>query len=185
MDGRWDKYAWAYDAFGAPDSTAFGSDHDAHKSYRSAIAPLFSKGKIAARQEIIFNNVEKFCERIAGFAGTTLNLGAATGALVRDIANEFILGKKYNDLDSQDFSYGLSVASLATGNFWRTTKFIPWYGPALRAMPMAWISKMADEGMRSFLRYLKAGRSNNSNSKRGVRFQLTNGSNLSVTRERP
>jgi cytochrome P450 len=167
MDGRWDKYAWTYDAFGARDSTAFGSDHDAHKAYRSAIAPLFSKAKIDARQDIILKNVDKFCERITGFAGTTFNLGAATGALVRDIANEFILGKKYNDLDSQDFSYGLSVASLGTGNFWRTTKFIPWYGPALRAMPMDWISKMAGEGLQSFLRYLKAGYSHG-NLERGI-----------------
>ncbi|KAH6650680.1 cytochrome P450 [Chaetomium tenue] len=156
MDGRWDKYAWTYDAFGARNSTIFGSDHDAHKAYRSAIAPLFSKAKIDARQDIVLKNVDKFCERIAGFAGTTVNLEAATGALARDIANEFILGKKYNDLDSDDFNYALSVASLGTGKFWRTNKFIRWYGPALKMMPVDWVSKTADQGMKAFLRLFKA-----------------------------
>lgn len=162
MDGRWDKYAWTYNAFGARDSTIFGSDHDAHKAHRSAIAPLFSKAKIDARQDIVLKNVDKFCERITGFAGTTVNLGAATGALARDIANEFILGKKYNDLDADDFNYALSVASLGTGKFWRTNKFIRWYGPALRAMPVDWVNKTADQGTKSFVRFLKAGYSDSS-----------------------
>jgi len=28
MDGRWDKYAWTYDAFGAKNSTLFGTGMD-------------------------------------------------------------------------------------------------------------------------------------------------------------
>jgi hypothetical protein len=116
---------------------------------------LFSKAKIAARQGIIQKNVDKLCQRISTLAGTTFNLGAATSAFTRDIANEFIIGKEYNELDSEDFNVGLSISSAGAGSFWRTTKFIRWFGPALRAVPIDWVMKSADENTKSFLRYLQ------------------------------
>lgn len=159
MDGRWDKYAWAYDAFGARTSTVFCSDHYAHKARRNAIAPMFSKARVAARLEIIHKNVDKLCRRISDLTGAIqFNLGAATSAFTRDIANEFIIGKEYNELDLDDFNVGLSVASQGAGVFWRTTKFIPWFGPTIRAIPISWAMKMADEGTKSFLRFLQVGR---------------------------
>ncbi|KAK4233754.1 hypothetical protein C8A03DRAFT_47769 [Achaetomium macrosporum] len=155
MDGRWDKYAWMYNAFGAPTSTIFSVDHDAHKARRAAIAPLFSKAKIAARQDVIHKNVDRLCRRISNFAGMTFNLGAAMSAFTRDIANEFIIGKEYNELDQEDFNVALSITSTGAGAFWRTTKFIRWFGPALRSIPAEWAMKTADEGTKSFLRYLQ------------------------------
>ncbi|KAI0173705.1 cytochrome P450 [Hypoxylon sp. FL1284] len=155
MDGRWDKYEWTYDAFGAKGSTVFGSSHDAHKAHRRAIASFFSKPNVAARQDIIHRNVSKLCQRVSKLAGTTFNLGAAISAFTRDNANEFIVGKAYNELDLEDFGVGLSIASQGAGMFWRTTKFIRWFGPAMRAMPIGWAMKVADEGTKAFLRYLQ------------------------------
>lgn len=157
LDGRWDKHAWTYDAFGAKTSTVFGSDHDAHKARRHAIAPFFSQAKVAARQHLIRRNVEKLAARISSLSGsgTTFNLGAAISAFTRDVANEFIIGKEYNELDLEDFGVGLSIASQGAGVFWRTTKFIRWFGPSIRAIPIDWAMKMADEGTKSFLRYLQ------------------------------
>ncbi|KAL2180582.1 cytochrome P450 [Thermothelomyces heterothallicus CBS 202.75] len=155
MDGRWDKYAWTYDAFGATFSTIFGSDHVKHRARRAAIAPLFSKARIAARQDVIRKNVVKFCGRIAGFAGTTFNLGAAVSAFTRDTANEFVVGKGYDELDMDDFNVGLSTPVLGAGTVWRTTKFIRWYGPLLKAIPSRWILKWTSEGTKSYIRYLK------------------------------
>jgi cytochrome P450 len=155
MDGRWNKYEWTYDAFGAPRSTVFTTNHDAHKARRHAIAPLFSKAKIAARQQVLDRHVDKLCKRISGLTGTSFNLGAAISAFARNISNEFVTGKEYNDLDSEDFNVALSIASQGAGSFWRTTKVIRWFGPALRAMPVDWVAKMADDGTRSFLRYLQ------------------------------
>ena len=86
-----------------------------------------------------------------------MNLGAAASAFTRNIANEFIVGKHYNDLDLQDFNVGLSIASQGAGTFWRTTKFIRWFGPTISAMPLSWAMKMADEGTKAFLRYLQVG----------------------------
>ncbi|KAH6845701.1 cytochrome P450 [Chaetomium sp. MPI-CAGE-AT-0009] len=157
MDGRWDKYRFMYDAFGAKNSTIFGSDHDAHKAHRAAIAPLFSKAKVASRQDLIRKNVDKLCKRIDGLAanGTTLNIGAAVSAFTRDIANEYITGKEYNELDREDWGIGLSISSQGAGVFWRTTKHIRWFGPTLRSIPIDWVMKTADEGTQQFLRYLQ------------------------------
>ncbi|KAF2269980.1 cytochrome P450 [Lojkania enalia] len=154
-DGRWHKYSWAYDAFGAKGSTIFGSDHDAHKARRRAIAPFFSKTNVIARQYLLRKNIDKLCQRISKLAGSTFNLGAAISAFTRDNANEFIVGKAYNELDLEDFGVGLSISSQGAGVFWRTTKHIRWFGPAMRAMPIDWAMKMADEGTKSFLRYLQ------------------------------
>ncbi|RYP91000.1 hypothetical protein DL770_002916 [Monosporascus sp. CRB-9-2] len=155
MDGRWDKYSWMYDAFGAKGSTVFGSDHGAHKAHRRAIAPFFSKSNVVARLDILRRNVDKVCQRISKLAGTTVNLGAVISAFARDNANEFILGKKYNELDLEDFGIALSIASQGAGVFWRTTKHVRWFGPAMKGMPIDWAMKAADEGTKSFLRYLQ------------------------------
>lgn len=95
------------------------------------------------------------CKRISKLSGTTFNLGAAISAFTRDTANEYIVGKEYNELDLEDFGIGLSIASQGAGVFWRTTKHVRWFGPAIRAMPIQWAMKMADEGTQSFLRYLQ------------------------------
>jgi hypothetical protein len=118
------------------------------------VAPLFSKAKIAARQGFIRKNVDKLCGRIASLVETKFNLGAATSAFTRDIANEFVVGKSYNELDAEDFNIGVSISSSGAGVFWRTTKFFRWFGPTLRAVPANWALKWADEGTKSFLRYL-------------------------------
>ncbi|KAM5432645.1 hypothetical protein McanMca71_007380 [Microsporum canis] len=154
-DGRWDKYSWTYDAFGAKSSTIFGSGHDAHKARRRAIAPFFSKSNVVARQDLLRRNIDKLCQRISKLNGTAFNLGAAISAVARDNANEFIVGKAYNELDLEDFGIGLSISSQGAGTFWRTTKHVRWFGPAMRAMPIHWAEKVADEHTKSFLRYLQ------------------------------
>ncbi|KAK6840897.1 hypothetical protein PG987_001757 [Apiospora arundinis] len=98
MTGRWDKYSWAADAFGMRGSTVFASDHHLHKIRRRAIAPFFSKSHVYARQDLLHCNVDKLCQRISSLDGDTVNLGAAMSAFARDVANEFILGKSYNEL---------------------------------------------------------------------------------------
>lgn len=154
-DGRWHKYAWTYDAFGAQNSTIFCSNHEAHKAHRRAIAPFFSKQHAVARQDMLRRNLDKLCRRIDNLSGTPFNLGAAISAFTRDSANEFIVGKEYNELDLDDFGVGLSIASSGAGSFWRITKHVPWFGPALKSIPPEWMMKVADEGTQSFFRYLQ------------------------------
>lgn len=131
------------------------ADHDAHKARRHALARFFSKANIASRQPVLRRNLDKLCRRISGLTGCTFNLGAAISAFTRDSANEFIVGRQYNELDSDDFGIGLSTASQGAGTFWRTTKHIRWFGPTIRAMPIDWAMKVADDGTKAFLNCLK------------------------------
>lgn len=142
---------------GPTDATDVSSStgHDAHKSHRRAIAPFFSKQNVFARQDLLRNNADKLCQRISSLnGGAIFNLGAALSAFTRDNANEFIVGKSYNELDLDDFGVGLSNASQGAGVFWRTTKHIRWFGALLKAIPISIAMKSADEGTQSFLRYL-------------------------------
>jgi cytochrome P450 len=59
------------------------------------------------------------------------------------------------EIDLDDFGVGLSIASQGAGVFWRTTKHVRWFGPAMRAMPVGWAMRAADEGTKSFLLYLQ------------------------------
>ncbi|KAI4601987.1 hypothetical protein KJ359_010853 [Pestalotiopsis sp. 9143b] len=165
MDGRWNKYSWTYDAFGAKSSTVFGSDHDLHKIRRRAIAPFFAKTKVLARQELLQRNTERLSLHIRRLVGTTFNLGAAISAFTRDNINEYVIGRSYNEIDLQDFNVALSIASQGAGVFWRTTKHVRWFGPTMRAMPINWAMKIADDGTKSFLRYIQ-------NSERDARETL-------------
>lgn len=99
--------------------------------------------------------MDKLCQRVTDLAGTTFDLGAAMSAFTRDVANEFIMGKTYNELDLEDWGIGLSRASQGVGTVWRTTKFIRWFGPTIRAMPITWAMTLADEGMKSFFRFVQ------------------------------
>ena len=130
-------------------------DHDAHKNRRHAIASFFSKRNVLAWQELLQRNVDKLCGCVSKLIGTSFNLGAAISAFARDNANEFIIGKAYNELDSEDFGIGLSLASQGAGLFWRTTKHVRWFGRTIRAIPINWAMKISDEGTKSFLRYLQ------------------------------
>ncbi|EEQ29552.1 cytochrome P450 [Microsporum canis CBS 113480] len=116
---------------------------------------VFSKSNVVARQDLLRRNIDKLCQRISKLNGTAFNLGAAISAVARDNANEFIVGKAYNELDLEDFGIGLSISSQGAGTFWRTTKHVRWFGPAMRAMPIHWAEKVADEHTKSFLRYLQ------------------------------
>lgn len=99
--------------------------------------------------------MDKLTKRIATLAGTTFNLGAAISAFTRDVVNEFVIAKAYNELDLDDFGIGLSIASQGAGVFWRTTKHIRWFGPTIRAIPINWAMQAADEGTKSFLHFLQ------------------------------
>ncbi|KAI0517465.1 cytochrome P450 [Xylaria bambusicola] len=158
-EGEWDKYAWAYDAFGAPLSTICAIDHNIHKHRRAAVNPFFSKATVAAKSDIISRLVEQLCTRIDEFADessmTKLSLSAAISALTRDVATEFILGKRYKNLEVQDFNQSLAIILQNSGSLWRITKHLRWYGPLMQSIPMWLVERTADQGVRNFFDFLK------------------------------
>ncbi|RYP19935.1 hypothetical protein DL765_003083 [Monosporascus sp. GIB2] len=155
-DGRWDKYAWAYDAFSAKGATVCTADHYVHKARRAPLSPLFSKAKVAGRQDLVRRHVEAFCDKISEFAATGkfMNLGTATSAFTKNVATEFILDKSFNNLD-QDFTATFKRPGKDTGYIWRMTKHIRWFGPTMGKLPTNWLAKNVDTGASRHLKYLK------------------------------
>lgn len=132
-------------------------DHYAHKRRRAAINPFFSKARVASRQYIIQGAVEKLCNRLRGFSATdVVPLGSAISALTRDVSAEFLFGMSFNHLDDEDFNSGVLAMHQNGGKIWRVTKHVPWYGSIMSSIPMSFLEKMGDDGLKSFLLHLKA-----------------------------
>ncbi|XXG98776.1 hypothetical protein Hte_005106 [Hypoxylon texense] len=157
-EGRWDKYAWTYDAFGAPLSTICAVDHNVHKHRRAAVNPFFSKFRVAINSDIVQRLVDKLCSRFDEFADDSntarLSLSAAISALTRDVSTEFILGKSYNNLGVKNFNAEIAAIFQNSGSIWRTTKHLRWYGPLMKSLPMWLMQRTADEGVKNHITFL-------------------------------
>lgn len=158
QDGRWDKDAWAYDAFLAPGATICTPDHYVHKARRIPLSPFFSKAKVAGRQDLIRRHAENLSRCLATFpeSGALMDLSAATSAFTKNVATEFILDKSFNNLD-RDFTADPNANPSSMGHLWRITKHIPWYGPIMRKIPSGWLSKTktVNEATARHLDYIK------------------------------
>ncbi|KAI1379801.1 cytochrome P450 [Hypoxylon crocopeplum] len=156
QEGVWHKYDWSVDAFATKGATIWTADHTAHKNRRLPLSPFFSKVKVSNQQDMIMRHVEALFDRLSGFAASrkTVDLGAAFTAFVRDVINEYIFGKHYNDLGKEDFDAGMVVAAQAGGLLWRTTKFIRFFGPLMRSIPPQWIMAVSDPVMKEFFRFM-------------------------------
>lgn len=157
-DGRWDKYAWAVDAFAAHGATLFTTGHDLHRIRRQPLNPFFSKSKVASRHYLIQRHLDILCSRLSEFAASRkmVNLGAATTALTRDVANDFIINKSYKSLEQEDFDIAQLIASQGGGWMWRVTKHVRCVAPILTSIPIDWMIKLGDEAMRAFFGHMKA-----------------------------
>ncbi|KAI1392904.1 trichodiene oxygenase [Hypoxylon trugodes] len=128
QDGRWDKYDWCMEAFGAQSATIHTVDHYAHKRRRAALNPFFSRKKVADSQNIIQRATEKLCYRLCQFQGTdNVHLGSAISALTRDVSTEFLFGRSFNHLDDEDFHSSIITMHQNGGKIWRVTKHMRWY----------------------------------------------------------
>ncbi|ROW17019.1 hypothetical protein VPNG_01431 [Cytospora leucostoma] len=156
QEGVWHKYDWSVDAFVTKGATLWTADHTLHKNRRLPLSPFFSKAKVSNQQDMIMNHVQALFDRLSSFATSrkTVDLGAAFTAFVRDMVNEYIFGKHYNDLAKEDFDAGMVVAAQAGGFLWRITKFIRFFGPLMRSIPPQWIMAVSDPVMKDFFRFM-------------------------------
>ncbi|KAI0899294.1 cytochrome P450 [Annulohypoxylon nitens] len=132
-------------------------DHERHKARRKPLAPFFSKMKVASSQDMIQLRVARLCDRISDISksGGKVNLGAAVTAMARDVAMEFILGKTYNSLDSEDFNVAFIHAAQGAGPLWRITKHVGYVFHILNAIPLDWAMKISDDEMKTFFSHMK------------------------------
>ena len=118
---------------------------------------FFSKANVARRQAIVRDKTNKLCFRLSEFSGTkkTVNLSAAVGALVRDVAMEFILGKDFNNLDMQDFNGSIGAIFQGSGIMWRICKHAPWFRPVINSLPRVITRHTGDDSGKAFLAFRK------------------------------
>ena len=159
QDGRWHKYWWSYERFAAKHSTVFCVDHDVHRRRRAPLNSFFSKAHVAQRQAIVRDKVHKLCYRLSDAAGkrTCVNLSAAVGALVRDVAMEFILGHDFHNLAMEDYNGSIGAIFQASGIMWRICKFAPWFRPLINSLPRVVTRHTGDDSGKAFLRFRKVG----------------------------
>ncbi|KAK3936660.1 cytochrome P450 [Diplogelasinospora grovesii] len=157
QDGRWNKYWWSYERFAAKHSTVFCVEHDVHRRRRAPLNAFFSKANVARRQSIVREKTNKLCYRLSQCSGSgeTVNLSAAVGALVRDVAMEFILSRDFHNLDMDDFNGSIGAIFQGSGIMWRICKHIPWFRPVINALPRVVTRHTGDESGRAFLTFRK------------------------------
>jgi len=157
QDGRWDKYAWSYDAFSAKYSSICTIDHELHRRRRAPLNAFFSKATVSNRQGIIQAHLNKLCDRIQEYDASSriLNLGTVISAFTGDVATEYIIGKSYSNLDRQDFNANMTNVLQSSGAMWRITKHVRFLGPTLKALPMPVVEKIGDDGAKAFFAFLK------------------------------
>lgn len=156
-EGRWDKYGWAMDAWGAPGATVFTTEHFVHKGRRASLNPYFAKNKITANQFQAKEYIAKLCDRIRSFAasGEVFNLGAASTAVSRDITYKYVIGKNYDDLGQDDFNLPILASGRGSGSSWRVGKHVRWLIPLMTSLPISLVMKIADKNMQVFLLHIQ------------------------------
>lgn len=159
QEGRWDKYAWAWDAFAAEGPTVHTVEHSRHRARRQPLATYFSKPRVANKQSMISKHVDALCDVLSSIAerepSHTVDLGAAVTALAHDVGFDFILGKHYSSVESQDFNVSIQHATQGAGPLWRLTKHVGLVFPILNSIPLDWAMKISDDNMKHFFSHVK------------------------------
>ncbi|KAK3351394.1 cytochrome P450 [Neurospora tetraspora] len=151
QDGRWDKYDWAYIAHGRGLDTAISApDHYLHKTVRQPLSPFFSKANVGRKLGIVRKHLDKLEGIISRKAASkeVFDLGAAISAWARDVSNEFILGKSYDNLDKDDFDKDFTTMVTDEGRQWRWNKHLPILRVAF-ILPWDFMIMVGDKGMKN------------------------------------
>lgn len=156
QDGRWDKYDWSYDAFGAPFTAVSTPRHDIHKQRRTPLNSFFSKPNVTRKQEVLKRNLHRLIGRLDGFvtSGKRLNLSDALSAFARDVSTEFMLGRCYGNLDHDDFNTRMTQATLSLTQLWMITKHLRWVGGTLMSLPIPVAKMIGGKQNQAFFAFL-------------------------------
>lgn len=84
----------------------------------------------------------------------TFDLGAAISAWARDVSNEFIMGKSYDNLDKEDFDRDFTTMVTDSGRLWRANKHLPFLRVAF-SLPWDFMIMVGDKGVRNVFSHLK------------------------------
>ncbi|KAF2995527.1 hypothetical protein E8E13_002120 [Curvularia kusanoi] len=142
-----DKHAYMTRAFGNDDVTFCTTGHALHRVRRAAVAPFFSKQRVAGLQTLIWTHIEKLCARLDEYKreGRPVPVRDMFGCLTADIIIEYAMGVKQNALDERDFAPYFARAIREFGQYAVVLKHAPWMHKVLRAVPPAWMASVSPE----------------------------------------
>jgi hypothetical protein len=72
-----------------------------------------------------------------------------------DVATEYILGKRYDNLDRTNFNQNLMDMLQGSRSMWRATKHVHFLGPMLKATPLSMLERIGDSEVMAFVPLLK------------------------------
>ncbi|KAI0469977.1 trichodiene oxygenase [Xylariaceae sp. FL0804] len=147
QDGRWDKYAWAFDAIGVPGATAGTVSHEVHKGRRAPLNHFFSKPNMTRFQPTVERQIETLCCRLDGFVESRklVNLNMALSAFTRDVSSSLIIGKSYENITKADLT-GLKDTGGGMHHLWGIKKHFPWLGTLITYLPFSVADRMTSNG---------------------------------------
>lgn len=142
-----DKYgAWTVGA-GAPTSTFATVSHNHHRLRRSALNPFFSKRAVSGAESLIWEKIERLCQRLqsACRTGAVLRLDAAYMALTMDIITHYAYGESYNYLAEEDFKLEWKNTVIGGSASGALIRQFPWAFPIMKSAPLALLRHAAPE----------------------------------------
>lgn len=141
--GRRDKSSYFAGRFGYASDSFSTVEHEQHKMRRKAISPFFSAAKIADFNPVIYDKVDKLCQKLTDHSdGQVVQLSRAWMALTTDIITEYSFAKSYDQLDSPNFDETLHEALVAIYTVGHLALHFSFIFPILDRLP-EWLVRKA------------------------------------------
>jgi cytochrome P450 len=103
---------------------------------------FFSKRSIVALEPLIYQHVDKLCDRLGQFrsSGQPLTVNHAMLCFTGDVVSDYVFGGSWDLLKSPDFAPWMLSANKKTGELSHTMKQWPWLVHILNVVPTALLS---------------------------------------------
>ncbi|EON67247.1 hypothetical protein W97_06500 [Coniosporium apollinis CBS 100218] len=149
-----DKWGWGIAAIGLPDSAVGTVSHELHRKRRAALSPFLSRRAVEKFGHVIYGNFEEFVERLRAARDTrvrgVVEMGRLWHCLAVDVVTEYAFARSYGLVRNRGAGrqwHGMLQKVMQNGH---TIKHFPIFlrvRDILTALPLAWVEKMAGEGM--------------------------------------
>ena len=143
--GKWDKHPPFATQFHCPGSGFATVTHDRHRLRRKEMNRFFSRQAIDKQQAKIQVLVQRLCERMNEFKGSSrpFPLKLAYSCFAADVVTSHFMPVSVGLLEDPDFAPRLFQMTVAANEFANMARHFPWIYPVLERLPARvcrWIS---------------------------------------------
>jgi cytochrome P450 len=146
-NGKWEKYEPYMAQFNSPGAVISTAQYDLHRMRRKPENNFFSRRSIVALEPLIYEQVERLCERMDGYKAnkSPLTVNHAMLCFTGDVVSQYAFGESWHLLDSPDFAPWMLSANKKIGEYSHSLKQWPWLVHVLNALPLPWIAAVAPD----------------------------------------